>query len=176
MRSSTRHTIFDRLLAPSIALHHLLAPSTAFSRLLTPSTAPRRYAPNNQGNVIRACVQELTGAVTFPQVVGFSPALFGSARAVAHTRTLMHSHDWCPAMKSPSRACTPKFPAQVFIGGEFFGGAADACMKWKSGELQPVLEKAGAKPEGEWNDYKGDPFEFLPKWYASSGYQVEPQS
>lgn len=71
------------------------------------------YAPNNQGNVIRACVQEHTGVVTFPQ---------------------------------------------VFIGGDFFGGAADACVKWKKGELQPVLEAAGAKPAGdkEWNGYAGD--------------------
>ena len=50
-----------------------------------------------------------------------------------------------------------------FIGGTFFGGAADACIKWKSGELQPLLVAAGAKPDSEWNGYKGDPFEFLPK-------------
>jgi glutaredoxin-related protein len=83
------------------------------------------YAPNNQGNVIRACVQEHTGVVTFPQ---------------------------------------------VFIGGQFFGGAADACVKWKKGEIQPLLEAAGAKPKGdkEWNGYSGDPFEFLPKWMSQN--------
>ena len=83
------------------------------------------YAPNNQGNVIRASVQEHTGAVTFPQ---------------------------------------------VFVGGKFIGGAADACIMWKKGELQPVLEAAGAKPAGEpaWNGYAGDPFEFLPKWMSQN--------
>ena len=60
------------------------------------------------------------------------------------------------------------FP-QCFIGGKFFGGAADACVKWKKGELQPVLEAAGAKPaEGEWNGYSSDPFEFLPKWMGQN--------
>ena len=53
------------------------------------------YAPGNKGNVIRACTQELTGEVTFPQ---------------------------------------------VFVDGKFIGGAADACIKWKKGELQPLLE------------------------------------
>jgi hypothetical protein len=33
---------------------------------------------------------------------------------------------------------------------------------------QPVLAAAGAKPEGEWNGYKGDPFEFLPKWMTKN--------
>lgn len=64
------------------------------------------------------------------------------------------------------------FP-QVFIGGIFFGGAADACIKWKKGELQGLLEAAGAKPAAtaggeEWNGYKGDPFEFLPKWMTQN--------
>merc|ERR1712166_1219964 len=36
------------------------------------------------------------------------------------------------------------FP-QCFIGGKFMGGAADACIKWKKGELQPLLETAGVK-------------------------------
>jgi cysteine synthase A len=59
------------------------------------------------------------------------------------------------------------FP-QVFVGGKFFGGAADACIAWKKGELQPVLEAAGAKPDDEWNGYTGDPFEFLPKWMTKN--------
>ena len=57
------------------------------------------------------------------------------------------------------------FP-QMFIGGDFFGGAADACIKWKSGELQPLLEKAGLQPDTE--GYEGDPFEFLPKWMSQN--------
>jgi len=56
---------------------------------------------------------------------------------------------------------------QCFIDGEFLGGAADACMKWKKGELQPLLEKAGLKTD-DFGGYKGDPFEFLPKWLSQN--------
>ena len=61
------------------------------------------------------------------------------------------------------------FP-QVFVGGEFQGGAADACIAWKKGELQGVLEKAGLKRGGRnaWKGYAGDPFEFLPKWMSQN--------
>mmetsp|Transcript_21126 Transcript_21126/g.41265 ORF Transcript_21126/g.41265 Transcript_21126/m.41265 type:complete len:531 (-) Transcript_21126:82-1674(-) len=58
------------------------------------------------------------------------------------------------------------FP-QCFIDGEFFGGAADACLKWKKGELQPILEKAGLKID-DFGGYAGDPFEFLPKWMSQN--------
>ena len=56
------------------------------------------------------------------------------------------------------------FP-QFFVDGEFQGGAADACIKWKKGELQPVLKAAGLEPA---NAYEGDPFEFLPKWMSQN--------
>lgn len=63
------------------------------------------------------------------------------------------------------------FP-QLFIGGSFFGGAADACIKWKAGELQPLLEAAGVPKASEdgsvWGGYDGDPFEFLPKWMGKN--------
>jgi len=55
------------------------------------------------------------------------------------------------------------FP-QYFVDGEFCGGAVDACMMWKKGELQPMLAKARL----ETNDYQGDPFEFLPKWMTQN--------
>lgn len=58
------------------------------------------------------------------------------------------------------------FP-QCFIGGVFFGGAADACMKWKSGELQPLLEAAGVKNDN-FGNYEGNSFEFLPKWMSQN--------
>jgi cysteine synthase A len=58
------------------------------------------------------------------------------------------------------------FP-QFFIGGEYHGGAVDACMMWKKGELQPLLEKAGLKNEN-FGDYEGDPFEFLPRWMTAN--------
>ena len=61
------------------------------------------------------------------------------------------------------------------MGGEFIGGAADACIMWKKGELQTVLEAAGAKPDDEWNGYSGDPFEFLPKYSAAgSRTRIQP--
>jgi len=59
------------------------------------------------------------------------------------------------------------FP-QFFVDGTYHGGAADACMKWKKGELQPVLETAGLKSKDELASYKGDPFEFLPKWMGQN--------
>ena len=61
---------------------------------------------------------------------------------------------------------TKTFP-QIFVNGEFIGGAADACIKWKKGELQPLLEAAGVG-DGSWNGYEGDPFEFLPKWMSQN--------
>ena len=44
----------------------------------------------------------------------------------------------------------------------------DACIKWKNGELQPILEQAGFRKEGEggFGGYQGDAFEFLPKWMS----------
>lgn len=55
------------------------------------------------------------------------------------------------------------FP-QFFIDGEFVGGAADACIMWKNGELQKKLEEAAV----EYGEYEGDPFEFLPKWMSQN--------
>jgi len=55
------------------------------------------------------------------------------------------------------------FP-QFFIDGKFYGGAADACIMWKKGELQPILKEAGLVTK----DYEGDPFEFLPKWMSQN--------
>ena len=55
------------------------------------------------------------------------------------------------------------FP-QLFVDGKYIGGAADACIMWKRGELQPILQKAGINVGG----YDGDPFEFLPKWMSQN--------
>lgn len=56
------------------------------------------------------------------------------------------------------------FP-QCFINGLFIGGAVDACIKWKKGELQPVLKEAEIDFD---SSYEGDPFEFLPKWMCQN--------
>jgi len=58
------------------------------------------------------------------------------------------------------------FP-QYFVESKYMGGAVDACMMWKKGELQPVLEECGLKNDN-FNDYSGDPFEFLPKWMIAN--------
>ena len=58
------------------------------------------------------------------------------------------------------------FP-QFFVNNKMIGGAVDACMMWKKGELQPILEEAGLKKD-DFNGYDGDPFEFLPKWMTQN--------
>ena len=60
------------------------------------------------------------------------------------------------------------FP-QFFIDGKFIGGAADACMMWKKDELQTAFGEAGIKGGNDnFNNYSGDPFEFLPKWMSQN--------
>jgi cysteine synthase A len=61
------------------------------------------------------------------------------------------------------------FP-QFFIDDKFIGGAVDACMMWKKGELQPLLLQgaAGVKNDNNFGDYNGDPFEFLPRWMTQN--------
>lgn len=62
----------------------------------------------------------------------------------------------------------PTFP-QFFVSGEFVGGAVDACMMWKKEELQKLFKKANIKgANGNFNNYSGDPFEFLPKWMTQN--------
>ena len=70
----------------------------------------------------------------------------------AHNRAALQAHTGCVT-----------FP-QFFVGGVFHGGAADACMKWKKGELQPILKAANITTSA----YDGDPFEFLPKWMSQN--------
>lgn len=60
-----------------------------------------------------------------------------------------------------------RYVPQFFVEGKFIGGAADACIMWKKGELQPILEEAGAKVD-DFGGYEGDPFEFLPKWMSQN--------
>ncbi len=62
----------------------------------------------------------------------------------------------------------PTFP-QFFVSSEFVGGAVDACMMWKKEELQKLFKKANIKgTNGNFNNYSGDPFEFLPKWMTQN--------
>ena len=54
---------------------------------------------------------------------------------------------------------------QFFVDNKFIGGAADACIMWKKGELQTLFQDAGIEFS---DDYDGDPFEFLPKWMTKN--------
>ena len=100
---------------------------------------------------------------------------FLDAIGVAHSKLNFDALEYAPKNKgNVIRASvqeltdTKTFP-QIFVNGEFIGGAADACIKWKKGELQPLLEAAGATAaDGAWNGYDGDPFEFLPKWMTKN--------
>ena len=98
---------------------------------------------------------------------------FLDAIGVAHSKLNFDALEYAPKNKgNVIRASvqeltdTKTFP-QIFVNGEFIGGAADACIKWKKGELQPLLEAAGVG-DGSWNGYEGDPFEFLPKWMTKN--------
>jgi cysteine synthase A len=50
---------------------------------------------------------------------------------------------------------------QIFVGGEFIGGATDVFDAWKSGKLPTLLARHSVKHTG---DLKGDPYSFLPNW------------
>jgi cysteine synthase A len=50
---------------------------------------------------------------------------------------------------------------QIFVGGEFVGGCSELFDAHNSGELQAMLDKAGAKHTA---DPELDPYQLLPKW------------
>jgi len=50
---------------------------------------------------------------------------------------------------------------QIFIGGEFLGGATDVLQAWKSSRVQQLLEKNGVSYDKSVN---ADPLSFLPGW------------
>jgi cysteine synthase len=64
------------------------------------------------------------------------------------------------------------FP-QLFINNAFVGGAVDACLLWKKGDLQPLLDRAGLNRDCNYNGYLGDPFEFLPKWMTQNPHRAQ---
>lgn len=50
---------------------------------------------------------------------------------------------------------------QIFVGGEFIGGATDVLKAWNEGRLQGLLEKNGV---GYDREARGDAMGFLPGW------------
>jgi cysteine synthase A len=70
--------------------------------------------------------------------------------------------DWGGQIRAALAARTTwKTIPQIFVGGEFIGGATDVFEAWKSGKLPALLDKHGVKHAG---DLKGDPYSFLPNW------------
>jgi cysteine synthase A len=70
--------------------------------------------------------------------------------------------DWGGQIRAALAARTTwKTIPQIFVGGEFIGGATDTFDAWKSGKLPTLLAKHGVKHSG---DLKGDPYSFLPNW------------
>ena len=50
---------------------------------------------------------------------------------------------------------------QVFVGGEFVGGATDVLKAWNEGRLQALLDKSGVSYDRE---TRTDAMTFLPGW------------
>jgi cysteine synthase A len=50
---------------------------------------------------------------------------------------------------------------QVFVGGEFIGGATDVFDAHRAGRLQELLERTHVEYD---RDLKVDPYSFLPAW------------
>jgi cysteine synthase A len=50
---------------------------------------------------------------------------------------------------------------QIFIGGEFIGGATDLFDAWRGGRAQQLLERSGVDYD---RSAKIDPYTFLPAW------------
>ncbi|MGD8341531.1 MAG: cysteine synthase A [Gammaproteobacteria bacterium] len=71
-------------------------------------------------------------------------------------------NDWGGQVRAALTAQTgvPTIP-QIFVGGEFVGGATDAFDQWRDGTLQQLLDKAGVEYSSE---EQADPYSFLPTW------------
>jgi cysteine synthase A len=83
-------------------------------------------------------------------------------RAVDLDSVAYQKDDWGGQIRAALAARTTwKTIPQIFVGGEFIGGATDAFEAWKSGRLPALLDKHGVKHSG---DLKGDPYAFLPNW------------
>jgi len=52
---------------------------------------------------------------------------------------------------------------QLFVAGEFIGGATEAFDAWREGTMQPLLDRAGVS----YTKDGADPYTFLPKWLQS---------
>jgi cysteine synthase A len=72
------------------------------------------------------------------------------------------SNDWGGQIRAAlAERTTFKTIPQIFVGGEFVGGATEVFDKWKDGELQELLSKSHVSFVSEG---KPDPYSFLPTW------------
>jgi cysteine synthase len=70
--------------------------------------------------------------------------------------------DWGGQIRAALQARTTwKTIPQIFVGGEFVGGATDTFDAWKNGRLPALLAKHSVAHKG---DLAGDPYSFLPNW------------
>ena len=70
--------------------------------------------------------------------------------------------NWGGKIRAALNATTgSKTIPQIFVGGEFIGGATELFDAFKDGSLQPMLTKSGVSYDQE---TAADPYSFLPTW------------
>jgi len=83
-------------------------------------------------------------------------------RAVDLDSVPYQKDDWGGQIRNALRARTnvATIP-QIFVGGEFIGGATDSFEAWRAGRLQELLDRHGVAFD---RDSEADPYGFLPTW------------
>lgn len=71
------------------------------------------------------------------------------------------NNDWGGRVRRAlqSKSGAPTIP-QIFVGGEFIGGASETLEAWRAGRLGAALARAGVHVDAQ----PDDPSRFLPKW------------
>jgi cysteine synthase A len=83
-------------------------------------------------------------------------------RAVDLDSVAYQQDDWGGQIRGALAARTTwKTIPQIFVGGEFVGGATDTFDAWKDGRLPALLAKYGVAHSGKLD---GNPYSFLPTW------------
>jgi cysteine synthase A len=83
-------------------------------------------------------------------------------RSVDLDSVAYQTDDWGGQIRAALTAqTTVKTIPQIFVGGDFVGGATDAFDAWRDGRLQRLLDRAGVAYAG---DKTEDPYSFLPTW------------
>ena len=70
--------------------------------------------------------------------------------------------DWGGQVRAAlTQRTTWKTIPQIFVAGEFIGGATDAFDAWRSGKFQALLDESGVAYSAK---SSADPYSFLPTW------------